>query len=104
MFPTLPVDGVALDPSDPNAYRCRSGVVVTVDGREAEVATPPVSVQPGFASETEAWPVQTRNELVALLPATYSLSGYSTHLSVSIDDDPQPAASARCSLAPLLPG
>jgi hypothetical protein len=86
LYPALSVNGAALDPADPNARRCRSGVVVTVDGREAEVATPPVPVRPGFAHETEAWARAARDELVGLLPDAYAVSGYSSHLSVSIDD------------------
>ena len=38
----LAMDGSALDPGDPNAYRCSWGGVITSDGAEAEIATPPV--------------------------------------------------------------
>lgn len=36
------LDGRRLDPGDPNAYRCRWGGVITADGKEAELASPPV--------------------------------------------------------------
>jgi hypothetical protein len=36
----LALDGTALDPGDPNAYRCSWGGVITGDGAEAEIATP----------------------------------------------------------------
>ncbi|TML65940.1 MAG: hypothetical protein E6G14_15650, partial [Actinobacteria bacterium] len=75
-----------LDPGDPNARRCRSGVVVTADGPEAEAATPPIAVRPGFPEDVAAWARIARRELEELLPVSYSLSGYSTHLSVCIDD------------------
>ena len=38
----LGLDGTTLDPGDPNAYRCSWGGVITSDGAEAEIATPPV--------------------------------------------------------------
>jgi hypothetical protein len=80
----------ALDPSNPRARRCRSGAVMSADGREAEVAVPPVRVQPGFAGEATAWGHAARRELTELLPESYALSGYSTHLSVSVDDARNP--------------
>ena len=51
----LGLDGSALDPGDPNAYRCSWGGVITSDGAEAEIATPPVWTQPGFTAELQAW-------------------------------------------------
>ena len=81
----------ALDPSLPGARRCRSGAVLSADGREAEVAIPPVPVRPRFADDTAAWGRAARRELTELLPESFSLSGYSTHLSVSVDDTRSPA-------------
>jgi hypothetical protein len=86
LVPMLDIDGVRLDPADPNARRLRSGLVVTVDGPEAEMATPPVAVQPGFTRDVAAWARAARTELAALIPEPYTLSGYSTHLSVAVDD------------------
>ena len=37
---TLPINGRRLDPGDVNAYRLRSGLALTADGAEAELATP----------------------------------------------------------------
>src|SRR5206468_955842 len=82
----LPVDGVRLDPSDANAYRTVSGVLVTVDGREAEVATAPVSLRPGCTAEVEWRAHVARETLHAVLPRSLLLDGYSTHLNVEVDD------------------
>ena len=37
---TLPINGRRLDPGDVNAYRLRSGLALTADGAEPELATP----------------------------------------------------------------
>jgi len=81
---TLPVPGLRLDPGDINAYRLRSGLALTADGAEAELATPPISVQPGFAAEVELWAAMARTQLDAVLPAGVEASGYSTHISVAL--------------------
>ena len=79
--------GVAerLDPGDPHAHRGTWGGVITADGREAEVATPPVPIEPGFADVLCTWAARGR-ELVLDADATLTLDGYSTHLSVEVDD------------------
>src|SRR5437763_13254720 len=82
----LPVDGVRLDPSDANAYRTASGALVTADGREAEVATAPVSLRPGCTVEVEWRAFVAREQLRAVLPPALLLDGYSTHLNVEVDD------------------
>jgi hypothetical protein len=51
----LALDGTALDPGDPNAYRCSWGGVITSDGAEAEIATPPVRTRPGFTARLQGW-------------------------------------------------
>jgi hypothetical protein len=51
----LALEGGALDPGDPNAHRCSWGGVITSDGAEAEIATPPVWTRPGFTAELQAW-------------------------------------------------
>jgi hypothetical protein len=90
LLPDLTVGRDALDPSLPGARRWRSGAVLSADGREAEVAAPPVAVRPGFAAETTAWGHAARRDLAKLLPESYALSGYSTHFSVSVDDARNP--------------
>jgi hypothetical protein len=81
----LTVDGARLDPGDPAAYRCRWGGALTVDGREAELAAPPVDTRPGFTRRLDAWARRARRELDALLPPGYEATGYSTHLSAAYD-------------------
>jgi hypothetical protein len=83
----LAVDGARLDPTDPNAYRTRWGGLVTADGREAEVATAPVLLQPDCTSELEWRTVVARRTLASILPGSLRLDGYSTHLNLEIDDD-----------------
>lgn len=83
---TLPISGRRLDPSDPNAYRCHWGGALTADGREAEIATPPILLRPGFAEEVVRSTVRGRRCLEAALPAGHHLTGYSTHINVSMPD------------------
>src|SRR5712691_4797032 len=64
----LPVHGLRLDPGDVNAYRLRSGLALTAEGAEAELATPPVPVVRGFARELENWSNTARQQLERLLP------------------------------------
>jgi len=82
----LPLDGRRLDPDDPHAHRCRWGGVVTADGREAEVATPPVPVGPGAGADLEALARLGYRRLRAALPSAVRLEGYSTHLNVTVPD------------------
>jgi hypothetical protein len=80
----LPIDGEALDPGDPNAYRCSWGGVITSDGAEAEIATPPVWARPGFAGELQAWAEAGQAALRRAVPRGIDLSGYSAHLSAAM--------------------
>jgi len=80
----LPLDGSALDPGDPNAYRCSWGGVITSDGAEAEIATPPVRTRPGFAGELQAWAETGEAELRRAVPRGIELCGYSAHLSAAM--------------------
>lgn len=89
---TLKVDGLRLDPTDPNAYRTPWGGLVTSDGREAEVAIAPVTLQPGCTSELEWRSVVARRTLLDVLPSHLRIDGYSTHLNVEVDDDEVVAA------------
>jgi hypothetical protein len=80
---SLPIDGVRADPTDPNAYRCTWGGVITCDGKEAEIAIPPVDVARGFTSRVTAHSDRGEATLRALVPGL-RLEGYSTHVSVSL--------------------
>jgi hypothetical protein len=89
---TLKVDGLRLDPTDPNAYRTPWGGLVTSDGREAEVAIAPVALRPGCTSELEWRTLVARDALASALPSHLRLDGYSTHLNLEVDDDDVVAA------------
>jgi len=82
------LDGLArpLDPDDPSARRTASGLVLTADGHEAEAVAPPIVVRPGFADDVGAWTRAARHELSSRLGHDHVLHGYSTHLSVAVDD------------------
>ena len=80
----LALDGIALDPGDPNAYRCSWGGVITSDGAEAEIATPPVRARPGFTSLLRAWAQTGEAELRRAVPHGIELEGYSAHFSAAM--------------------
>ena len=80
----LALDGTALDPGDPNAYRCSWGGVITSDGAEAEIATPPVRARPGFAARLQAWARTGEAELRRAAPRGVGLDGYSAHFSAAM--------------------
>jgi HYR domain len=80
----LALDGNALDPGDPNAYRCSWGGVITSDGAEAEIATPPVRARPGFTARLEAWAHTGEAELRRAVPRGVELDGYSAHFSAAM--------------------
>jgi hypothetical protein len=89
---TLKVEGLRLDPTDPNAYRTAWGGLVTSDGREAEVAIAPVALRPGCTSELEWRTLVAHDALASALPSHLRLDGYSTHLNLEVDDDDVVAA------------
>ncbi len=80
----LALDGTALDPGDPNAYRCSWGGVITSDGAEAEIATPPVRARPGFTARLQAWAHTGEAELRRAVPRGIELDGYSAHFSAAM--------------------
>lgn len=84
-----------LDPADPNAYRLPSGAAVTCDAAEAEIALPPITLAPGFAAEAAHLAETERLALAGRLRHGMTLTGYSTHLSVSVPDDHGPAVCQR---------
>lgn len=79
--------GRRLDPGDPHAHRGPWGGVVTADGREAEVVSPPVPVGPSAADVVHAYAVAGRRHLEEHLPEGATLTGYSTHISTAVPDD-----------------
>lgn len=86
LLPTLDLDGGRWDPGDRHAVRCRWGGVITADGREAEIATPPVPLTAGATRRVEALTDAGRSALLAALSPDHCLRGYSTHLNVGIPD------------------
>jgi hypothetical protein len=84
---SLPIDGLRIDPADVNAYRCSNGMALTCDEAEAEVASPPVSLAPGFSAAVVAWAAAGRSMLDRVLPSDVSVRGYSTHISVAMPDE-----------------
>ena len=56
----LPVPGRRLDPGDSNAYRCASGIALTCDDGDAEIASPPVRLRPGFSRVLQGWETSGR--------------------------------------------
>jgi S-adenosylmethionine/arginine decarboxylase-like enzyme len=80
----LALDGTALDPGDPNAYRCSWGGVITSDGAEAEIATPPVRTRPGFTARLQGWAQTEEAELRRAVPRGIGLDGYSAHFSAAM--------------------
>src|SRR5690349_2208955 len=77
----LAIPGRRLDPGDTNAYRCTSGLAVTCDDEEAEVASPPLPLTPRFTTELDHWAGAGRGLLTQVVPPSIALVGYSTHLS-----------------------
>jgi hypothetical protein len=84
------VDGLGLgrrlDPGDPHAHRGPWGGVVTADGREAEVVSPPVVIGPSAPDVVHAYAVAGRAHLTEHLPDGATLTGYSTHISTAVPD------------------
>lgn len=84
---TLDIPGGRLDPGDPNAYRLPAGISVTCDGEEAEVASPPIDVEPGFTTQASAWMRAAKETLDELVGDSFQLTGVSTHISVSCPEE-----------------
>lgn len=78
--------GRTLDPGDPNAQRLPSGIVVTCDQREAEVATVPIEVGPHITTEIKRETRLASGELERILPDGITAQGLSTHISVTADN------------------
>ncbi len=67
--------GVRADPRTPTRKRCPWGGVVTADGMEAEVATPPVDIAPGVAAQVVALAEKGRSVLEEALGDGHALEG-----------------------------
>jgi hypothetical protein len=78
-----------LDPGDPRARRLPSGVALTADGHEAELATPPLPVERSTPLQVDMLLRSERTELrdVAAAHGVTRLTGFSTHVNVSVEDD-----------------
>ena len=88
LLPLVAGDLRCLDTGDPRARRLPSGVALTADGLEAELATPPVRVGPGVGRTLDLMLAAERSVLVAEARehAVTSLTGFSTHVNVSVPD------------------
>ena len=85
LIATLAVPGRAVHPLDPRVYRTATGLAVLADGDVAEVASPPVAVEPGFGAAIAAWADHGREVLASTLPPDHRIEGGSTHISVEVD-------------------
>jgi hypothetical protein len=92
MIGELDLRPVGCDPSDPNARHLVNGLMVTADGREAEVVTPPIAIEPGCSWYASRWTSLGHTTLCSSLGETARLQGYSTHINVSVDGDPMRTA------------
>ena len=80
----------ALDPGDPRARRLPSGVALTADGREAELATPPIPWEGAAPHRLDALLAAERSVLARRVAEKFGadrFTGFSTHVNVSVPDD-----------------
>ena len=82
LLPQLLNGQVRADPADPLAVRLPFGVI-TADGLEAEIATAPIDLTPGFVSRAVMAAADGERALRQACPADHELTGFSTHISVS---------------------
>ena len=76
-----------LDPGDPRARRLPSMVALTADGREAELATPPLVIDGGTPQSLDRLLAVERSRLAAATaPSVDAITGFSTHVNVSVPD------------------
>ena len=84
------VDGVHLDPSDPNARRGSWGGVLTLDGLDPEVVTAPEPLRLGCVDRLHDALAHGRaalGECIRSAGVDVDLTGYSTHVSVEVPDE-----------------
>jgi hypothetical protein len=72
-----------------NSYRLPTGSIVTADGTEAEIATPPIELGPGAIATIDAWAAWERRSLAERV-SPLTLRGDSTHINVSLPTDVDP--------------
>lgn len=82
LLPQLLTGQVRADPADPLAVRLNCGVI-TADGLEAEIATEPIDLTPGFVSRAVMAAADAERALRQACPVDHELTGFSTHISVS---------------------
>ncbi|MEP7046643.1 MAG: hypothetical protein ABI949_08195 [Ilumatobacteraceae bacterium] len=82
LLPQLLPGHVRADPADALATRLPWGVI-TADGLEAEIATAPVSMRPGFVARAVDAAAEGGIALRRACPDDHELIGFSTHISVS---------------------
>ncbi len=100
----LLIPGCRIDPGDTHAYRTTTGLKITCDGPEAEIATPQISLSSGLVDNLAAWTGHGARQLLKSVGDAYGLQGVSTHISVSVDNDRAARASGMFSrtFAPAL--
>ena len=82
VLPRLFPEVVRADPADPFAVRQLWGVI-TADAAEAEIATPPIKMAPGFALAAMSSAAVAQQHLRDACSDGFEFKGYSTHISVS---------------------
>lgn len=89
LLPEVTSDLRRLDSGDPRACRLPSGVALTADGREAELATPPLPAGHDVAARLDRLLARERANLADALAevGVDRLTGFSTHVNVSVPDD-----------------
>ena len=102
-------DGLRIDPGDPRARRLPSGLVLTADGWEAELVTPPVVVGRGAPIGVDQLLERGRAQLLGrlgVLDPAADLVGFSTHVNVTVADELVVTVAGefarRCSVATML--
>ena len=93
LFDRRPPPGVRVHPTETRRFLLDSGVTLHADDHVAEVAAPPVAAATGASHDLRAWMELGREELLAALPDGVEIRGESTHLSVSMPDRLNEAAS-----------
>ncbi len=111
LLPAIAADLRTLDPGDPRARRLPSGVMLTADGREAELATPPLPWASSSPHALDELLAAERSELATRAAEAGEVDrvpGLSTHVNVSVPDDPVVDVGRRvvrhCGLATALVG
>lgn len=78
----LQIPGSTLHPTNKDMFFTADGFAVIADGVVAEVATPPVTVEPSSVTSVATWAESARLELLRMTPGL-DMYGGSTHISIS---------------------